>query len=280
MQKYRNFAKQFAKLAFIFDMCNKKIFFREFGCGRPLVFLHGIMGCSDYWIPFTKSFSDDFHVFIVDLPNHGKSMFTNSLNFSETAGILSDFFRETDIIKPFVVAHSYGAKIAFQMLADDPGCLSALVAVDMLPNSSSADPDISKVLDFIGCPLPPLKDHTSAGNLLSKFNFPYRYSCLLQKSLSFNGDVPSWKFNAPVISRDRDLLADSIRFEKNISIPVMVAKGSDSEYVRMSDYESVKPFFSNMTMCEIGNAGHWVQTDNPTDFTNTTKHFLTTLSTT
>lgn len=279
LQKYRNFAKRFAKLAFIFEMCNKKIFFREFGNGKPLVFLHGIMGCSDYWIPFAQSFAKDFKVILVDLPNHGKSIHTDTIIFSETAKTLTDFFRKNGIDHPFVVGHSYGAKIAFQMLADDPTCLSALVAVDMLPNSSFTDNGISGIIDFASKPLPRISNHTQAGDYFSKCGFSQRYTSLLQKSISFKGDVPSWKFNADVISKDKRLLAHNIAFERNVEIPVMILKGSDSGHVRMPDYEALKPFFSDMTICEVPNAGHWVQVDNPTDFINMTKQFLNTCNT-
>ena len=260
-------------------MCNKKFFFREFGSGTPLVFLHGIMGCSDYWIPFVQHFDKNFKVILIDLPNHGKSLYSDTINFPQTAELLSNFFEENNIIQPFVVAHSYGAKVAFQMLAQNPNCLSALVAVDMLPNSSFVDKKISKIMNFLQYPLPPLQDYSQVKNYLSACGFAGQYLYFLQKALNLkSSNTPSWKFNALVIYKDKDLITNNIQFEKETSTPILVLKGGNSEFVNTKDYESLKPIFKNIVLHEVKGSGHWIQVENPDEFINTTNNFFNSLT--
>ena len=46
------------------------LFYREFGEGRPLIILHGLMGSSDNWVTHGKELAKHFHVFIPDQRNH------------------------------------------------------------------------------------------------------------------------------------------------------------------------------------------------------------------
>ena len=53
--------------------------FKEFGSGEPLVILHGLFGTLDNWQTIGRQLADNFTVYIVDLPNHGRSPHTKEI---------------------------------------------------------------------------------------------------------------------------------------------------------------------------------------------------------
>ena len=58
-----------------------KLFYREYGNGKPLIILHGLLGSSDNWLLHGKLFAKTFNVFIIDQMNHGNSPHSQSINY-------------------------------------------------------------------------------------------------------------------------------------------------------------------------------------------------------
>ncbi len=56
---------------------------------KPTVLLiHGFAAYKENWLRFARAFKDDFHVVIIDLPAHGKSVKDMSLNYSLSNQVL------------------------------------------------------------------------------------------------------------------------------------------------------------------------------------------------
>lgn len=252
----------------------KKIFFRECGEGPDVVILHGILGCSDMWIPVARKLSERFHVVVPDLPNHGLSEHTGSIRFDNVAEIMIDFLKSKHIEHPHVVAHSYGAKVAFRMLADGFR-FEKIVAVDMLPATTYADQQIRQLLHFIAQPLPPLRSFAEAKTFFAKQGIEPRFADLLAKGLAMHNGSPQWKFNTSVIAESSAELLQNIDFKHIENTPLLAIKGENSQYIDNESISQAKAVFGNMTLAEIPDAGHWVQYDQPEVFLNVVYNFLT-----
>lgn len=255
-------------------MGNDSIFYREYGTGRPVVFLHGIMGCSDFWMPIARKLAKQFRVILPDLPNHGASVFTNSIAFADTAVLLEDFFKNIGLVSPCVVAHSYGAKVTFQMLADGY-VFERIVAVDMLPNTTFAESAITRSIKFVSRPLPTMKTFGEAREFFRKNGFNDDFVDFLTKGLTIKKGVLQWKFNTQVIGANALELTKTVSIPCKSEMPVLVLKGQYSDYVRKADFKSISPLFSNISLAEIPDAGHWVQYDQPEAFLDVVYKFLT-----
>ena len=252
----------------------KKIFFREFGKGDDLVILHGILGCSDMWIPVARKLSERFHVVVPDLPNHGLSEHTESIDFRHTAEIISHLLKANQIERPCVIAHSYGAKVAFQMLADGFP-FEKIVAVDMLPSTSYAEPRIRQLLHFIAQSLPPLHSFAEAQKLFADSGIEPRFADLLAKGLAMHNGTLQWKFNAQLIADGSAGILQRIDFEYIENTPLLAIKGENSQYIDKESIAQAKAVFSNLSLVEIPGAGHWVQYDQPEAFLDMVYKFLT-----
>jgi pimeloyl-ACP methyl ester carboxylesterase len=252
----------------------KKIFFREYGEGRNLVILHGILGCSDLWIPVARKLSEHFHVIVPDLPNHGQSEHSESIDFGPTAESLCNFLKTNNIDKPSVIAHSYGAKVAFQMLAKGFP-FEKIVAVDMLPSTTFAEPAITQIIEFVGRPLPCIKSFAEAKKLFTEQGFVPGFADLLAKGMTMKNGSLQWKFNAKAIAENGGQLLQPIHFEGVTEIPLLVVKGQLSPYVDDNAIADAKTHFKNTSVAVVPNAGHWLHFDQPEIFHNIVCNFLT-----
>ncbi|HLL62280.1 MAG TPA: alpha/beta fold hydrolase, partial [Propionibacteriaceae bacterium] len=53
--------------------------------GPRVVFLHGLFGQGRNWTTIAKALAEQARVLLVDLPNHGRSAWTESFSYSDMA---------------------------------------------------------------------------------------------------------------------------------------------------------------------------------------------------
>ena len=61
---------------------------------------------------------------------------------------------------------------------------------------------------------------------------------------------------------------------KNIDIKTLFIRGQKSSYILESDVAELKKTFSNFSLIEIPNAGHWVHAENPSNFVTSVKDWI------
>ena len=88
------------------------------GEGKDLVFLHGYLSCKESFYPQIGYFSRHFRVTAPDFPGFGKSdRLPAAWSVGDYADWLEGFFEEQGIVFPYVIAHSFGGRVALKCLA-------------------------------------------------------------------------------------------------------------------------------------------------------------------
>ena len=88
------------------------------GEGKDLVFLHGYLSCKESFYPQIAYFSRHFRVTAPDFPGFGKSdRIPAAWSVGDYADWLEGFFKEQGIVFPYVIAHSFGGRVALKCLA-------------------------------------------------------------------------------------------------------------------------------------------------------------------
>lgn len=240
-----------------------KLNFKHFGEGEPLVILHGLFGSLDNWQTIGKKLAENYSVYLVDLPNHGKSPHTDSFNYDQMANAVADFCRDNDLDNITLLGHSMGGKTAMNFAVNHPELLKKLIVVDIAPKKYPPHHDeiLAGLLSFNPAEI---ESRQEADEIMSTkiSNLGIRMFLLKNLSRSKNGGY-EWKMNLPLLSKEVTKVIDETEIAFPISIPTLFIRGGKSNYILEQDYDTIHSIFPNSSIETVENAGHWVHAENP-----------------
>lgn len=250
-----------------------KLNFRSSGQGTPLVILHGLFGSRDNWSGIAKVLQDRFHVFTVDLRNHGHSPHSVSMSYDEMAGDLLEFLTDQGIQRAHVMGHSLGGKVAMRFAQLHPGRLLKLIVVDIVPKAYL--PEHRTILDALSALR--LSEFTQRGQIEEALA-PAIPDLILRRFLLKNLDrrpdgVFRWKMNLASLDNNYEGLTEAlplIRFDG----PTLFLVGARSDYFVPADQPLLLRLFPQSETRSVPGAGHWVHADNPAQFVREVIAFL------
>ncbi|HRN85767.1 MAG TPA: alpha/beta hydrolase [Candidatus Dojkabacteria bacterium] len=106
---------------------------------KTIILLHGWGGSLKSLTPLQNELikSGKFRVFNIEWPGFGDSPVTNhSANLADYVKYLEDFIINQNLIRPILVGHSFGGKVAMSMLINNSGIAEKLILI----NSSGLKP--------------------------------------------------------------------------------------------------------------------------------------------
>ena len=249
------------------------LYSREFGAGSPVIILHGLFGFSDNWQTIAKGLADKYLVVTPDLRNHGRSPQLPTHSYPEMAEDLRAFMEEKWMFHATIIGHSMGGKVAMQLALAYPDMVEKLVVVDMAPDQADDNhSDIIKAL--LGMDLSKLTARSEAEAYLAERIADVGTRQFLLKNITRETDGTfSWKMNLPVLWEHYSDILAAVTGEPFIK-PTLFVRGSRSDYVKDSDWESIKILFPNAELVTIEDAWHWVHADKPTALLEVLRKFL------
>ncbi len=239
-----------------------KLNYKEYGSGKPLLILHGLFGSLDNWHTLSRKWAEDFHVFALDLRNHGKSPHDDQFNYEVMAADVKEFITDHLHEPVMMLGHSMGGKVAMQVALEHPELVSHLLVADMAPRDYKGGHDeILEALETF--PVKNIESRKEADAILAeKISEPGIRQFLL-KNLERSGEGYSWKMNLPVILQKYPAIMENTLPEKTFDKPVLFLKGEKSNYIREADANQIRKYFPNARIEAVDGAGHWVHAENP-----------------
>ena len=121
--------------AAVTESSRRGLFHTQLGTSGPrVVFLHGVFGQGRNWTTIAKALSGQARVSLVDLPNHGRSPWTDHFSYPEMANQVADLLQTEAGGEPYaVVGHSMGGKVAMAVALLHPELVQRLCVVDVSP---------------------------------------------------------------------------------------------------------------------------------------------------
>ncbi len=114
------------------------------GPGQPILLLHGLASNARWWDLTAPHLTSRFRVLALDQRGHGLSNKPDDgYDFQSITGDLEAFIQALGLERPGLVGHSWGANVALQLAADQPGAVSWLALVDGGFLEISAFPDMT-----------------------------------------------------------------------------------------------------------------------------------------
>ena len=238
-----------------------------------MIIMHGIFGSSDNWLTQARLFSPHYHVFTLDLRNHGQSEHHPDFDYRVMANDLNEFIDSKGLKNAIVIGHSMGGKVAMNFAVAHPDKLEKLIVVDIAPKPYNLEHYV--ILDGLkAIPIDTVASRTEADEVLSKFVPEVDVRQFLLKNLQRKSEGGfTWKLNLPVIDKNMRNIGLDLQFDGKFEKPTLFIRGGKSRYVHDADMERIKQIFPKAEL-ETLDTGHWVQAEKPQEFVDVVKKWL------
>jgi esterase len=227
-----------------------------------VVLIHGLFGNNDNLSVIRRQFETTHHVISIDLPDHGKSPWSERFSFDIWAQQIIQTLQSLNIEKAFVVAHSLGGKIAMRAASLAPELIEKLVIMDIAP--VRYEQRHQNVIDGLGnVKLSDITNRKEAMAQLSEYvEDPGTRSFLLKSLYQDDKKQWQWRFNLILLIRDYSLLSDWPFDGELFRGDITFIKANNSDYITAEYQATIMAQFANAKV-KIVDTGHWLHAEKP-----------------
>jgi esterase len=235
------------------------LFHRELGgAGKPpLVILHGLLGSSRNWKTAGADLAENFHVFALDLCNHGQSPRADQQDYASMAENVEEWIRANGFDSVNLLGHSMGGKVAMRLACHRPEVVSKLVVSDIAPKdyAPSHRPEFEAMK---GLPLADLKSRAEAETLLEDSVQDWGMRKFLLTNLEANPEGGwTWGVNLPALERSLpELERNPLEADDCYGGPTLFLTGGKSNYFGNGDALLAARYFPEHSLVTIAESGH------------------------
>jgi esterase len=236
------------------------LFHRDLGgAGHPpLVVLHGLLGASRNWLTAGRDLAAKFHVFALDLRNHGMSPHSDEMNYRAMMADVLAWLDAHGLSRVTLMGHSMGGKVAMLLACRHPERVQRLVIVDIVPKDYFW---AAHRAEFAAM------NELELSNLRSRGEAELRFEArvddwAMRKFLTTNLERTAeggwrWLVNLPALTAALpELEKNPLAAEDRFSGPTLVIAGGKSRYVQPSDWTAVTGHFPASRLEIIAESGH------------------------
>lgn len=252
--------------------------------GPRVAYLHGLFGQGRNWMQIAKAVSgpggDETRSLLLDLPNHGRSAWTEEFSFEAYAAQVIDTLETATRGEQWtLVGHSLGGKTAMVAALQRPDLIERLCVVDIAPRDYGNLHRFSGYVEaMLGLPLDRISTRAEAEELFEESD-PGVKAFLLQ-NLRRDGESWRWQTNLEMVARDIDGASRMGGWPISpgdyppYPHPVLWLNGGESRYVQDRDYEPMKALFPRTRPVTVKGADHWVHTERPDIVVTSLRRFI------
>lgn len=240
--------------------------------GSPVVFCHGLFGQGRNWTQIGKALADEHRVTLVDMPDHGRSPWSERLDYAAMADAVADVIGDEPAA---LVGHSMGGKAAMLAALRHPERIERLVVVDVSPVEYRSADEFRGFIDaMLAIDLDALSSRGDADAALADGVPDAGIRAFLLQSLAREGEGWRWLPNLTMLRRDLDVLRGFPEVDGSYDGPVLWVAGAESRYVRDEFADRMAELFPRVRRVTVNGAGHWVHAEQPKVVTEILRRFL------
>jgi len=244
--------------------------------GPTVAFCHGLFGQGKNWTQVAKALSTDHRVLLLDMPNHGRSPWTETFDYVELADLVADELRPHGPLA--LVGHSMGGKIAMCLALRRPELVERLVVVDVAPVAYPSGREFVGYIETMqSMDLSVVERRDQAEEALREaVPNPVVRSFLLQ-NLRRTADGWEWQVNLDLLGAHMDQLTGwpgERLGDASYDGPVLWVGGAGSDYISDEHAGEMDSRFPRNRRVLVKGAGHWVHSEQPEVFLEVLRRFL------
>jgi len=238
----------------------------------PLIILHGFFASSRNWRQVAEKLAVKFHVYVLDMRNHGASPHHPVMDYPSMAADLFLFMENRGMTTVSLLGHSMGGKVAMWFALNHPERMDKLIVADIAPVSyTHCFNNLIQALKAL--PLHEISNRKQAELLLASAIPELNYRQFLLQNLVLKDGAYCWRIDLDIFYQ---MAPNIIAFPSVEQLTPFTGKtlflaGEDSGYVKA---EEVKTLFPEATLSVIANAGHWLHVQQPGVFIEWVEKFL------
>jgi pimeloyl-ACP methyl ester carboxylesterase len=247
------------------------------GDGETVVFLHGLFGQGRNFTQIAKALQPTFRSVLVDLPNHGRSAWTETTDYEAVAAAVASWLAEGPAADGpvHVVGHSMGGKVAMVLALRHPELVDRLVVVDIAPDDSEGAGEFEHLLDSLAAvDLASLKRRGDAEEQLREPIPQEGTRQFLLTNLRSGKDGFAWQANLALLREQLGTIAGFPDVQASFDHPVLWIAGERSDYIGPAHEPQMRRLFPRTVSVTIKGAGHWVHAERPDAFVSALRVFL------
>lgn len=237
--------------------------------GPRVAFCHGLFGQGRNWNQVAKGVSDIARPTLLDMPDHGRSPWTERFDYVAAADMVADTLRGIDPDEPWiVVGHSMGGKIAMLLTLGHPELVAKLCVVDISPAPTTSFTEFETYIEAMqAMDLDSIASRADADAAMQEAAPDPGVRAFLLQNLRREGSGWRWQPNLEVIGRDIAAIGgwpqDEVAGLPPFAGPVLWLSGERSRYVADDNLAEMRRLFPRMRHVGVKDAGHWVHSEQP-----------------
>lgn len=248
------------------------IYHRASGEGEPLVLIHGLFGSMENLGAIARHLKQNFTVYSIDLPNHGRSPHVSDMHLAAMAKVVEQWMKKLGLSEAHILGHSLGGKVAMELALQNPECVKKLVVMDIAPVPYGArHTDVFAGLHAINPGQ--LSSREQADELMRPHVSDLAVRSFLLKNLVKTGERFEWRMNLTDLHKNYPNLIQGNRqghFDKD----TLFLKGGNSDYITEHYRGDILTRFPHAQLKVIPNTGHWLHAEKPELVARLVKNFL------
>jgi len=245
------------------------------GQGQAFVILHGFLGMGDNWKTIgTKLSEQGYEVHLVDQRNHGHSFHHSEFNYDVLVEDLKRYCETHQLKDIILLGHSMGGKTAMFFAAKYPELVEKLLIADIAPRFYPVHHEA--ILEGLGSlDFSVIKSRGEADQQLKRYVSDFGTRQFLLKNLYWKdkGQL-ALRVNLEILKEHVSEVGEALPSHLVFNKDTLFLRGEYSEYIALSDEDSIKRHFPKAKLVTIKNAGHWLHAENPDDFYDSVIGFL------
>lgn len=252
--------------------------------GSRVVLLHGLFGQGRNWTQFAKALAPHHRMLLVDLPDHGRSAWTERFDLVAVADQIAEALTDAGDDPFALLGHSLGGKVAMVLALRHPTLVERLCVVDIAPVAYQRASEFEGYIEAMrSLDLDALTQRADAeaalGGAVPQSSIrSFLLQNLRREALPEGQSGWRWQVNLEGLRRDlpeigswpQDRLADALPYDG----PVLWVGGENSAYIIDAYLPAMDRLFPRNRRATIKNAGHWVHSEQPEVFLEVVGRFL------
>ncbi|MGH1438512.1 MAG: alpha/beta fold hydrolase [Cellvibrionaceae bacterium] len=260
---------------------SKLLFHRHWGSDQdssqnvvPIVAIHGLFGSMENLGMITRLLKDEYSVYGVDLPNHGRSPHVSDASLAAMATMMVNWMDHLGLRSAYFLGHSLGGKVAMEVALRHPERVEGIIVADIAPVAyPRRHDDVFQAFDAVD--LANLTSRGDADKAMQAFVGEPSTRSFLLKNLEKNDGRWQWRVNLDALIDNYDgFIQANTPDQAPYTKPVLFIKGEKSNYILPQYTEATLALFPKADVKIINDTEHWLHAEKPELFTRIVKRFL------